>query len=68
MRARAILTVTQAAAKLGMSARYVRELCDRLGLGNKPNPRLWLLSEADLPKIAAAKKDKGRPKRIESQV
>lgn len=62
------LTVKQAAVKLGMQERYVRELCSRLDIGYLVNPRLRLLSAADLPKIKAVKRGKGRPKKVAPEV
>lgn len=60
------LTVTLAAERLGLKARYVRSLCDSLKIGERINERLRLLSESDLPKIQQAAKKKGRPKKVAS--
>ncbi len=56
-----ILTVTQAAEILGMSARRVRDICAANDIGKMISSRLRLLQPSDLSKVKKARRPVGNP-------
>lgn len=64
------ITTKIAAARLGLGERRIRRICEANRIGTLVTPRLWLLRESDLPRIAkaAAARKAGRPKRLKAGV
>ena len=55
-------TLTDAARELGMSPRYLREICASESIGLLASPRVRLLTAADLKRVQSLRRPRGNPK------